>query len=77
MKCVISGSDQVSQIGWASSGFESCNEYTGTGVGDDKNSYAFDGKRVNKRHDGSTKVNRRRRLRNVCCIQHTTLCRGL
>lgn len=44
----------ISQMGWATSGFETCDRYTGDGVGDCTKSWGFDGQRVCKWFDGST-----------------------
>jgi hypothetical protein len=40
------------QLGWVSQGF-TCDIVTGTGVGDDKFSWAYDGNRLKKWHNGS------------------------
>jgi len=44
----------ISQIGWATAEFTSCDTYSSDGVGDCKNSWGFDGQRVCKWHEGST-----------------------
>jgi hypothetical protein len=44
----------IAQFGWATEGFESSTEYTGTGVGDNAFSWGFDGVRVVKWGDGSS-----------------------
>ena len=44
----------VSQVGWATTEFKVYEGYSGDGVGDDANSWGFDGQRVQKWHDGDT-----------------------
>jgi len=44
----------VSQVGWATSDFETTDSYSSDGVGDDTKSWGFDGQRVCKWFDGQT-----------------------